>query len=86
MELIRAKLLLKGYSASGSHAHEGEISYLKEIGFPDNDISFLNESRYFRNGITYYGKIMTKEYAEKVFDFLNKILPKLKEEVNRQII
>ena len=81
MELIRAKLLLKGYSASGSFAHEGEISYLKKIGFPDSEISFLNELRYFRNSITYYGKILDIEYAKKVFDFLNKILPKLKEEV-----
>ena len=81
MELIRAKLLLEGYSASGSYAHEGEISYLKKIGFPDSEVSFLNELRYFRNSIMYYGKILDIDYAKKVFDFLNKIMPKLKEEV-----
>ena len=77
IEIIRAKLLLKGYSASGNYAHEGEISYLKKLGFPDSEISFLNELRYFRNSITYYGKILDKEYALKVFNFLNKVYPKL---------
>lgn len=78
MEIIRAKLLLKGYSSSGSYAHESEISYLKNIGFPENEISFLNELRYFRNSVTYYGKILDKEYADKVFTFLNKIIDKLR--------
>ena len=79
MELIRAKLLLKGYSASGQGAHEAEISYLKKLEFPDNQISFLNELRYFRNSITYYGKLLNPDYAKKVFDFLIKMLPKLKD-------
>jgi len=78
MEMIRAKLLKEGYSSSGSYAHEGEISYLKKLGFPDTQISFLNELRYFRNSITYYGKILDKEYAQKVFYFLNKIVEKLR--------
>ncbi|MBU3896630.1 MAG: hypothetical protein KJ697_01710 [Nanoarchaeota archaeon] len=63
MELIRAKLLLDGYNSSGQYAHEAEISYLKKLGFPDVEISFLNELRYFRNSITYYGKILNSEYA-----------------------
>lgn len=78
MELIRAKLLLEGYSASGSFAYEGEISYLARLEFPDSEISFLNELRYFRNSITYYGKILDQEYAEKVYAFLDKIIEKLK--------
>lgn len=77
MELIRAKLLLKGYCSSGSYAHEAEVSYMKTLGFSENKIVFLNELRYFRNSITYYGKILNKEYAEKVLDFLNKVYPKL---------
>ncbi len=80
MERIRAKLLLEGYSSSGSYAHEAEISYLRKLGFSDNEISFLNELRYFRNSITYYGKILDKEYAEKVFDFLKKIIKRLRGE------
>jgi len=78
LELIRAKLLLEGYSSSGSYAHEAEISYLKKLGFSESEISFLNELRYFRNSVTYYGKILDKEYAGKVLQFLNKIYPKLK--------
>lgn len=78
MELIRAKLLLAGYSSSGNYAHEAEIAYLKKLGFTDNEVSFLNEVRYFRNSVTYYGKILDKEYAEKVYSFLNKIIAKLR--------
>ncbi len=78
MELVRAKLLLNGYSSSGSHAHEGEISYLKKLEFPESEISFLNGIRYYRNSVTYYGKILDKEYAKKVFDFLKKFIGKLK--------
>ena len=78
MELIRAKLLLTGYSSAGQFAHEAEISYLKRLGFSDIEVSFLNDLRYFRNSVTYYGKILDKEYAKKVLDFTNDIYPKLK--------
>ena len=78
MELIRAKLLSDGYSSSGSYTHEAEISYLKKLGFPDSEISFLNELRYFRNSITYYGKILNTEYAKEVYSYLNKMVLKLK--------
>ena len=78
MELIRAKLLIEGYNSSGSYAHEAEVSYMKILGFTENDVAFMNELRFFRNGITYYGKILDKEYAVKVFDFLKRIYPKLK--------
>ena len=81
MELIRAKLLLEGYSFSGNYAHEAEISYLRKLEFLDSEISFLNELRYFRNSVTYYGKILDKEYAEKVYVFLNNIIVKLKEAI-----
>ena len=77
MELIRAKLLLEGYSSSGRYAHEGEISYLQKLGFPDSEVSFLNGLRYYRNSVTYYGKILDKEYAKKVFNFLKKIVGEL---------
>lgn len=78
MELIRAKMLLQGYNASGLGAHEAEISYLKILGFNEKDIEFADQLRYFRNGMLYYGTILDKEYAEKVVDFLNKIYPKLR--------
>jgi hypothetical protein len=78
MELIRAKLLLTGYSSAGQFAHEAEVSYLKKLGFSDIEVSFLNDLRYFRNSVTYYGKILDKEYAKKVLDFTNGTYPKLK--------
>jgi hypothetical protein len=81
IELIRAKMLLDGYSCSGSFAHEAEVSYSRNLKFTDNEVSFLNELRASRNSITYYGKILNKEYAEKCYDFLRKVYPKLMLEV-----
>lgn len=83
MELIRAKLLLKGYSSAGQFAHEAEISYLKKFEFSDNEISFLNDLRYFRNSVTYYGKILSIEYAKQVVEFTKKICLKLKEIIKK---
>jgi hypothetical protein len=78
MELIRAKMLMKGYNASGFGAHEAEVSYMRNLNFDEQDVQFADQIRYFRNGMLYYGTIMDSEYAKKVFDFLNKILGKLK--------
>ncbi len=75
IEIIRAKLLLKGYKTD---SHEAEISYLRNLGFSEPDVLFTNQLRYFRNSIKYYGKILDKEYAEKVNKFLYKLLKKLK--------
>jgi hypothetical protein len=79
MELIRANLLLTGYSSAGQFAHEAEVSYLKKLKFSDNDISFLNDLRYFRNSITYYGKTLSPEYAKQIVGFTKKMYPKLKD-------
>jgi hypothetical protein len=38
----------------------------------------MNQLRYFRNGIKYYGKIFDEDYAKKVYNFMKKILLKLK--------
>ncbi len=78
MELIRAKLLLTGYCSTGQFAHEAEVSYLKKQGFSDNEVLFMNNLRYFRNSVTYYGKILNVEYGEQVVEFTKKIYPKLK--------
>lgn len=53
MELIRAKILLEGYHASGAGAHEAEVSYLRELGFKEIDVQFADQLRYFRNGMLY---------------------------------
>ena len=76
--LIRAKLYLEGYNASGQGAHEAEISYLRVLEFTEKEIQFADQMRYFRNGILYYGTALDKEYAEKIIDFTKRICPKLK--------
>ncbi|MFH0752236.1 MAG: hypothetical protein V1914_01430 [archaeon] len=79
MELIRAKMLLKGYNSSGMGAHEAEVSYLRILGLKEKDVQFANQLRYFRNGMLYYGTILDKDYAEKVIDFTKRIYTKLKD-------
>ena len=83
MEIIRAKMLLEGYNASGYRAHETEVAYLRNLGFNETDVQFLDQIRFFRNGMLYYGTILDKEYAEKVIEFLNKIYPKLLKKINK---
>lgn len=79
MEIIRAKMLLNGYNATGYGAHESEISYMRSLGFNEKEVQFTNQIKYFRNGMLYYGTKLDKEYAEKVLEFLNKNYPKLLE-------
>ncbi len=75
IELIRALLFFAGYSSRNSH--EAEVSYMRHLGFMEPEVSFMDELRYFRNGIKYYGKILEKEYAQKVLEFHNKLYPQL---------
>lgn len=82
--LIRAKLYLDGYSASGQGAHEAEVSYLRMMGFTEKDVRFADQMRYFRNRILYYGTSLDKEYAEKVIEFTKRIFPKLKQIVKNK--
>lgn len=76
MELVRAKMFLDGYNSSNSH--EAEVAYLRILGMAENDVRFVNEIRYYRNGIKYYGTILNKEYSGKVLDFMNMFYPKVK--------
>lgn len=76
--LIRARMLLNGFSASGQGAHEAEVSFLGELNFTEQEIEFVNKLRYFRNGILYYGKRFDKEYAKKALDFLDGFKEKIK--------
>lgn len=79
MEIIRAKMLLDGYSASGAGAHEAEVSYMRILGFSERDVQFADQLRYFRNGILYYGTNLDGKYAKEVLGFLRRIHPELKE-------
>jgi len=84
MELVRAKMLLSGYYASGNYAHEAEVSYLVKLGFTDYEIGTMDEIRKFRNGVKYYGRRYKKDEAEKSIDFLSSIMPKLKKLLNQK--
>ena len=77
MGLIRAKLLIKGFSSSGEGDHEAEVSFMRTLGFSEKETRFLNDLRYFRNGILYYGKHFDEGYGKRVMDFLNKLYPTL---------
>lgn len=77
MELIRAKMLIEGYNASGFGAHEAEVSYMRILGFSEKEVQFADQLRFFRNGMLYYGVILDKEYAEKVIEFTKKVYFKL---------
>jgi len=84
MELIRAKMLLDGYNASGFGTHEAEVSYMRILGFDEKDVQFTDQLRFFRNGMIYYGTILDKIYAEKVVDFTRKNHLKLKAMIKKQ--
>ena len=75
IELIRAKMLINGFEASGNFAHESEVSYLRELKFTDYETNLMNELRQFRNGIKYYGKRYKKEDAQILIKFLNNFYP-----------
>jgi hypothetical protein len=79
MLLIRAKLYSEGYSSSGQGAHEAEVAYMVILGFTDQDTRFMDQLRYFRNGILYYGTALDQEYADKVIRYAKRIYPKLRE-------
>jgi hypothetical protein len=51
IQKIRAIMLLRGYK---SESHEAEVSYLRILGVSESDVDFMNNLRYFRNGIKYY--------------------------------
>lgn len=78
MELMRAKMLMEGYNASGFGAHEAEVSYMRVLGFAEKDVQFADQIRFFRNGMLYYGTMLEKDYAENVIEFTKRIYPRLK--------
>lgn len=75
IEILRAKVLFLGYKTD---SHEAEVSYMRNLGFSEGDVLFMNQLRYFRNGIKYYGKIFDEDYAQKLDKFLYKCLRKLR--------
>ena len=79
LELIRAKMFIDGFNSGNSH--EAEVSYARLLGIDEDDVRFMDELRYFRNGIKYYGRSLDKEYADKTLNFLQRIYPLIKAKV-----
>lgn len=51
---------------------------MRNLGFSENEARFMNELRYYRNGILYYGEHFDSIYVTKVLNYVNKIYPKLR--------
>ena len=77
-EFLEAKLSKDGYK---SYNHEAVVSYLTNLGFSKNDVSFFDKLREVRHGTKYYGKKVEKDYAKNVLNFVKEIYPKLKRKV-----
>jgi hypothetical protein len=78
MFFIRAKMFEIGYTSSGQGAHEAEVAFSRKLNLSEKEIEFLDQLRFFRNGILYYGKQFDSEYAKKVVDFTKMFLEKQK--------
>lgn len=76
MEIIRAKMFSEGYNSGNSH--EAEVSYLKLLGFSDSELRQMDELRYNRNRIKYYGTNFEEEYSNIILNFLESIYPRIK--------
>ncbi|MBI2664883.1 hypothetical protein HYX10_06110 [Candidatus Woesearchaeota archaeon] len=78
MFLVRAKMLQQGYASSGQGAHEAEVAFARNMGFGESELQLLDQLRYFRNGILYYGKRFDEGYAKKIVEFTEKVCSKQK--------
>lgn len=76
MFYIRAKMLEQGFTSSGQGSHKAEVAFTRNLKLSETEIQLLDQLRYFRNGILYYGKRFDKEYAEKIIEFTEKICKK----------
>ena len=77
---VIARMLLEGFSPKGSH--EAEVAFMMNMGFPEAQVSFMNQLRYFRNRIKYYGRTFDQAYAEKVLAFMDDVIPILEEQLD----
>ena len=84
ISLIRAKMFIDGYEASGNYAHQAEVSCLRELNFLEAERNIMDEIRKFRNGIRYYGRRYMKNEADNCLNFMNSILPKLRKLVKNE--
>ena len=77
IELVRGKMLEKGFVAIGNYAHEAEVSFLGKLGLSEDKILLLDDLRKIRNKILYYGKKFDKQFALKVLNLMKEMVKKL---------
>jgi hypothetical protein len=68
--------------ATGQGAHEAEVAYMIKMSMIDADVMMMNQLRYFRNGILYYGTALDAVYAKKIIKFTRKMYPLLSKFAN----
>ena len=78
MLTLRAKMHSEGFISSGRGSDEAEIAYLRILGATDKEIFTIDELRYLRNGILYYGTSIDVEYSKGIINFTKQTFPKLR--------
>lgn len=73
-ELLEATLSAEGYK---TYSHEATVAYFAKLGFPKDEVLFLDALREVRHGTKYYGKSVAIDYAQRVQQFLKSLYPKL---------
>ena len=71
-----AILAIDGYK---SYSHQASFAYLLRYNFDEPSLDLLDKFRYKRNGSKYYGERISKEEAEEIFNFYEKIEQRIKE-------
>ncbi len=79
-ELLSILLLLDGYKTYGEGAHKRLIDYIQVNyqEFTQKDLVLIDELRNIRNRIAYDGFFVEKDYIDRKFVSINKVLDKLK--------
>lgn len=75
-ELADARLALDGFK---SYSHEASISFLEKFpSFGAGELEYFDRLRYLRNGIKYYGLLVSVGEAKESLAFAEKMKIKLK--------
>ena len=75
-EAADAVLYKKGFK---SYSHEASISFLKGIGFTEQELREFDRFRKIRNDIKYYGGDCDEHDAKAAIKLAEKLIPRIKE-------
>lgn len=83
-EASQALMSLRGYKP---YSHEALIAFLKKFyNFPEADISSFDRYRKLRNRCVYGAFIISTFKCREALKFLERFLPKIREEFEREIV